>query len=89
MAYAASRTLVTVERISETNLLADEMTAAGVLPALYVDAVAHAPRGAWPYGLWGEYPPETAEIVRYSESARTPQGFAGYMSDFMRSEQFA
>ena len=36
MAYAAKTTLVTVERISETSLLADENSAAGVLPALYV-----------------------------------------------------
>lgn len=46
MAYAAARTLVTVERNSQTSLLADERTAAGVLPSLYVDALAHVPLGA-------------------------------------------
>jgi glutaconate CoA-transferase, subunit A len=80
MAYAARKTLVTVERISEQSLLADETTAAGVLPALYVDQIAEVPNGAWPYGLWGEYAPDTAELVRYAEAARTPEGFAAYVT---------
>ncbi|WP_210421902.1 CoA transferase subunit A [Bradyrhizobium nitroreducens] len=79
MAYASQLVLVTVERIVEENLLADEMTAAGVLPALYVTAVALAPKGAWPYGLWGEYPTDSAEIARYAKAARTADGFAAYM----------
>lgn len=81
MAYASKRTFVTVERIVETSLLDDEITAAGVLPALYVEGVAHAPRGAWPYGLWGEYPPDTAALIRYAQMARTPDGFAAWMSE--------
>ena len=69
MAYAAQTSLVTVERIRDTSLLDDEVTAAGVLPALYVGAIAHVPKGASPYGLWGEYPADTAEIARYAEAA--------------------
>ncbi|WP_456745217.1 CoA transferase subunit A [Bradyrhizobium sp. USDA 4354] len=80
MAYASRTVLVTVERIVEENLLADEMSAAGVLPALYVTAVARAPKGAWPYGLWGEYPPDSAEIARYAKAARTADGFSAYMA---------
>lgn len=80
MAYAAEQTLVTVERIVEDNLLGNEMSAAGTLPALYVTEIAVAPRGAWPYGLWGEYATDTAEILRYAKAARTPEGFAEYMA---------
>lgn len=80
MAYASKVTLVTVERVVEENLLADEMSAAGTLPALYVDSIAHAPKGAWPYGLWGEYPADTAELVRYAAMARTDEGFRDYMA---------
>ncbi|MDF0520213.1 CoA synthetase [Bradyrhizobium yuanmingense] len=80
MAYASRTVLVTVERIVEENLLADEMSAAGVLPALYVTAVARAPKGAWPYGLWGEYPADSAEIARYAKAARTADGFSAYMA---------
>lgn len=81
MAYAAAETLVTVERIQDRSLLADETTAAGTLPALYVSAVARAPRGAWPYGLWGEYATDTAELQRYAAAARTAEGFAAYMTE--------
>lgn len=80
MAYAAKQTLVTVERIVDENLLASEMSAAGTLPALYVTEVAVAPHGAWPYGLWGEYATDTAEILRYAKAARTAEGFADYMA---------
>lgn len=81
MAYASTTTLVTVERIVEENLLADELTAAGVLPALYIGAVGQAPQGAWPYGLWGEYPPDVAELNRYAQVARTAEGFSRYMAE--------
>jgi glutaconate CoA-transferase subunit A len=84
MAQAARATLVTVERISETSLLGDENSAAGVLPALYVDRIAQAPRGAWPLGLWGEYPADPDEIARYAAMARTPEGFAAYVEGFAR-----
>jgi glutaconate CoA-transferase, subunit A len=84
MAYASKATLVTVERISETSLLDDEDSAAGVLPALYVERIAVVPRGAWPIGLWGEYPADTAEIARYAAMARTKDGFAAYMDGFSR-----
>lgn len=80
MAYASATTLVTVERIVEESLLANEITAAGVLPAIYVTEVALAPKGAWPYGLWGEYQTDTQELVRYARAARTAEGFADYMA---------
>jgi glutaconate CoA-transferase subunit A len=89
MAYAAKTSLVTVERIRETSLLDDEVTAAGVLPALYVGAVAHAPNGAWPYGLWSEYATDSAEIARYAEAARTEDGFAAYLDRFVGAAAFA
>ena len=80
MAYASAITLVTVERIVDESLLANEITAAGVLPAIYVTEVALAPKGARPYGLWGEYPADTQELVRYARAARTAEGFADYMA---------
>ncbi|WP_420391585.1 CoA transferase subunit A [Acuticoccus sp.] len=76
MAYASRTTIVTVERIVDGDLLADEATAAGVLPALYVDAIAVAPRGAAPCGLWGEYGTDVAAMKAYAAAARTPEGLA-------------
>jgi glutaconate CoA-transferase, subunit A len=90
MAYAARRTLVTVERIVERNLLATEDSAAGVLPSLYVDAVAVAERGAWPLSLWDEYERDGAEIARYAAMARNEEGFRAYLSAFLtRGRQVA
>ena len=55
MAHAARMTLVTVERIVEDDLLADDRTAAGTIPSLYIHACAVAERGAAPLGLRGQY----------------------------------
>ncbi|MBR0719076.1 CoA transferase subunit A [Bradyrhizobium liaoningense] len=90
MAYAAKRTLVTVERIVDRNLLATEDSAAGVLPSLYVDAIAVAERGAWPLALWDEYPADETEIARYTAMARSDDGFRAYLSTFLsRRKQVA
>lgn len=83
MAYAAKRTFVTVERIVERNLMASEDSAAGVLPALYVDKVALAPRGAWPLPLPGEYPGDDGEVARYAAMARSEDGFRAWLSGFL------
>ena len=87
MAYAAKTTLVTVERIVDGDLMDEETVAAGVLPALYIHAVAEAPRGAWPVGLWGEYAADTAELQRYAKAARSRSGFDEYLGEFMRQER--
>ena len=90
MAYAAKRTLVTVERIVDRNLLETEDSAAGALPSLYVDAVAVAEHGAWPMPLWDEYDRDGAEVNRYAAMARTEEGFRAYLSTFLtRRKQVA
>ncbi|MBI3709108.1 MAG: CoA synthetase, partial [Proteobacteria bacterium] len=83
MAHASARTLVTVEEIVDTSLLADEVTAAGVLPGLYVEAVAEAPRGAWPLGLQDAYAADDAELARYAEAARSDAGFCAWLDRFL------
>jgi len=83
MAYAAKRTLVTVERIVDRDLLETEDSAAGVLPALYVEAIAVAERGAWPLPLWDEYDRDGTEVARYAAMARTEEGFRAYLSAFL------
>jgi len=80
MAYASRRTLVTVERITTDNLLHDEISAAAVLPALYVDSIAVVPDGAKPYGMWsGEYDTDAAAIAQYAREARTDEGFRAWL----------
>src|SRR5205814_9394991 len=83
MAYAAKRTFVTVERVVDRDLMATEDSAAGVLPSLYVDKVAVAPRGAWPLPLRDEYPTDDVEVARYAAMARSEEGFRAYLSGFL------
>ncbi|MGE0093831.1 MAG: CoA transferase subunit A [Alphaproteobacteria bacterium] len=81
MAHAAKRTLVTAETIQDGNLLEDERLAAGVIPSLYVSAIAEAERGAWPIGLEGRYEPDTAHIADYVRTARSEDGFRAYLAE--------
>jgi glutaconate CoA-transferase, subunit A len=80
LAHASKKTFVTVERISETSLLADEKLAAGVLPAMYVTAIAECANAAWPTGLYDEYDVDAREVEDYARAARTPEGFQAYMT---------
>ena len=81
MAHAARETLVTVEEVRPGDLLADETLAAGTLPALYVTALAEAPRGAWPLGLAERYEPDRAHLADYARLAASEEGFARYCAD--------
>lgn len=83
MAHAARRSLVTVETVVEESLLASEADAAGVLPAMYVEAIAVAPRGAWPLGCQDLYDADDAELARYAAAARSADGFAAWLETFL------
>jgi glutaconate CoA-transferase subunit A len=79
LSHASKRTLVTVERMYDGNLLEDERLAPGAISAVYIEAVALAPRGAWPLGLLDEYAPDTAAIRDYAKLARTEDGFRAWL----------
>ena len=83
MAHAAARTIATVEKIYDGNLMDDAALSAGTVPGFYVDTVAVAPRGAWPLGLAGWYPADTEEIARYAAAARTDEGFAAWLDEHL------
>lgn len=83
MAHAAERTLVTVEEITDDDLLADDRMAAGTIPGIYVSNIAVAKQGAWPVGLRGHYPADQAHLERYVREAKTPDGFKRYLETFV------
>lgn len=83
IAHAARRTLVTVERLVPGNLLEDERMAAGTISGVYVEAVAIAPRGAWPSALLDDYPADAAHLAEYAELARSDAGFADYLARYV------
>ena len=86
MAHAAETCLVTVEKVVEEDLLADESRAAGTIPALYVSALAEAPNGARPVGLFGVYAPDDAVLARYAQMARSEECFAAFLDDWMAED---
>jgi glutaconate CoA-transferase subunit A len=53
------------------------------LPAIYVTARAHAPRGAAPLPFRDLYGEDTAAMVRYAAVARTAAGFSQFVSEWL------
>jgi glutaconate CoA-transferase subunit A len=87
IAHASARTLVTVERIVDHSLVADEATAAGVLPGIYVDAVAIAERGAAPLALADHYERDDAALAAYVQAAATEAGFAAWLAAWLADDK--
>jgi glutaconate CoA-transferase subunit A len=89
LAHAARKTVVTVERIHEGNLLDDPLLAAGVLPGFYVEAVAVVKNGAWPLSLPDHYPVDVAHLAEYARLAKTAEGFARYCDEYVYGKKAA
>jgi glutaconate CoA-transferase subunit A len=89
MAQASQETLVTVEEISDRNLLEDSATAAGTLPAIYVSAVAVARRGALPLALPDRYLQDDDVLADYARQARTQAGFDAFIAGWLEAERAA
>ena len=86
LAHAAKRTVATVEQIVDGNFNADPLRAAGLVPSLYVDAIALAPRGALPRGMTGLYAEDAAAIAAYVRAAETPEGFRAWLDRFLAGD---
>ena len=83
MAHAAGKTVVTVEKICDGNLLDDPLLAAGTLPGFYVDSIAIAERGAWPLPLPDHYAADAEHLALYAKMAASEQGFAEYLDKYV------
>lgn len=83
MSQAAFASLVTVEEVTDRNLMHDEKLAAGCVPAIYVSGIAEAKRGAAPIGLWDLYGIEDDVMQRYVAMAKTEDGFRQFLADFL------
>jgi glutaconate CoA-transferase subunit A len=89
MAHAAAKTVVTVERIFDGDLLADPVLAAGVLPGFYVERIAVAEKGCWPVGLPDHYAADLAHLAEYAKMAATADGFAKYLDEYVYARRAA
>jgi glutaconate CoA-transferase subunit A len=89
MAHAAAKTVVTVEKIVDSSLLDDPMTAAGTLPGFYVEAIAVVENGCWPLGLPDHYGTDVAHLSEYARLAATEEGFARYLEEYVHVRRAA
>ena len=89
MAHAAARTVVTVEKIYNGDLLADPVLAAGVLPGFYVESIAVAENGCWPLGLPDHYAADLGHLAEYARTAATSEGFARYLEQYVHPRRAA
>ena len=89
MAHAATKTVVTIEKLHDGNLFDDPLLAAGALGGFYLEAVAVAPRGAWPLALADHYPADDAHLAEYARLAATPDGFARYLDRYVHERRAA
>mgnify|MGYP006153213803 CR=1 FL=1 len=89
LAHASAQTFVTVEEIRDGNLMDDETMRAGTIPPVYVDAVAHAPRGAWPLSLPGCYERDGEHLRAYVTAAKSDDGFSAYLERHVYGKQVA
>ena len=87
IAGAAHKTLATAEEITTAPIADDPLLAPACLSALYVTAIAPAPRGAWPLAMPGSYEQDGEHIADYARRARTPEGFTDYLSEMTGIEQ--
>jgi glutaconate CoA-transferase subunit A len=89
MAHAARKTVVTVEKIYDGDLLADPVLAAGVLPGFYVESVAVAENGCWPLGLPDYYAADLGHLAEYAKLAASADGFAMYLEQYVHARKAA
>ena len=89
LAHASAAAFASVEEIWDGNLMEDDRMLAGTIPPIYVDAVAHAPRGAWPLSLPGTYERDGDHLREYAEASKTDDGFAAYMDRHVFGKQAA
>jgi glutaconate CoA-transferase subunit A len=83
IAHAAKRCFVTYEEMRTGDMLEDELLAPGVIASTYVTVTARAERGAWPLGVAGVYGIDDAHLMRYARAAKSREGFASYLSEFV------
>lgn len=87
LAHASKKTLVTVEQVVEGNLLDDDARSGATIPALYIEAIAHAPKGMWPLGYHDAYPIDVAWMRAYVQLARTAEGFESFLAQWLSQDK--
>lgn len=83
MAQAASDCFVTVEALTDDDLMADPARSPGVIPSIYVSGIALAPRGAAPLRFLDDYALDESAVAEYARAARTDAGFDAWLGAWL------
>lgn len=80
MVTAARRVVLTAERIVDGRHFSEqpELT---TIPGFMVDAVVHAPRGAWPCSCAGCYDYDADYLAAYTAAARDEQAYQRFLEE--------
>jgi glutaconate CoA-transferase, subunit A len=89
MAHASARSIATVEKIYDGNLMDDPALSAGTVPGFYIETIALAPRGAWPLQLLDHYPADGTHLAEYARMAATAEGFSRYLDQYVFAKKAA
>jgi glutaconate CoA-transferase, subunit A len=77
LAEASAHVVVTAEEIVDRITEADAVGT--FIPSILVNAVVHAPYGAYPGGLSDRYAPDRAAMQEYVAASRDDASFAAYL----------
>ena len=89
MAHAAEKTVATVEKIVDGNLLDDPVLAAGTLPGFYVESNRGRRARRWPLPLPDYYGADAEHLALYAKMAATAEGFADYLERYVYAKRAA
>ncbi len=80
MAHASHKTLITVEKIIEGDLMSNPETAPACIPSHYIDEVIAHASGSWPLGLAGTSKTDNEAMQDYANLAKSEAGFWEFMA---------
>jgi glutaconate CoA-transferase subunit A len=82
LAQASQRVIASVEEVVPDGALAE--TPEGLfVSGIYVTALVHAPRGAYPTACRGSYECDVDHVRRYVEAAKTLETFRAYVDAYV------
>ena len=86
MAQAGRHVIVTAERIVDGSAFAAAPETVAI-PGFMVDAVVHAPRGAWPCSCAGEYDYDAGYLAEYIAASRDPEALRRFVDQRIGATQ--
>ncbi len=79
---SGKRIVVTVEEVVDTKVVRADPNRT-IVPAFRVDAIVHVPWGAHPYQVQGYYDLDREFRKMYAATARTLEGFEGFLQEWV------